>query len=95
MVPLDRKINYRFFTVKYILYTKFCKKNPTSGMFGLHVLAFFFSGIVKMRERHQLFFGLQLLLSKEFHHQIKTEQYFGGFFHQSAPVKIGLSTCKQ
>jgi len=27
------------------------KKNPTSGMFGLHVLAFFFlRGIVKMRD---------------------------------------------
>jgi hypothetical protein len=24
----------------------------------------------------------------------KTDQYFGRFFHQSAPVKIGLSTCK-
>jgi hypothetical protein len=33
-----------------------------------------------MRERHQLFFGLQPFLSKEFHRQIKTEQYFGGFF---------------
>jgi hypothetical protein len=38
----------------------------------------------KMRERHQLFFGLRLL-SKEFQHpaiQTKIEQHFGGFFHQ-------------
>jgi hypothetical protein len=37
-----------------------------------------------MRERHQLFFGLQLL-SKEFQHpaiQTKKEQHFGRFFHQ-------------
>jgi hypothetical protein len=37
-----------------------------------------------MRERHQLFFGLQLV-SKEFQHlaiQTKIEQHFGGFFHQ-------------
>jgi hypothetical protein len=36
-----------------------------------------------MRERHQLFFGLQLV-SKEFQHpatQTKIEQHFGGFFH--------------
>ena len=44
----------------------------------------------KMRERHQLFFGLQLV-SKEFQHpaiQTKIEQHFGGFFHQnkSAPA---------
>jgi hypothetical protein len=38
----------------------------------------------KMRERHQLFFGLRLV-SKEFQHptiQTKIEQNFGGFFHQ-------------
>jgi hypothetical protein len=38
----------------------------------------------KMRERHQLFFGLRLV-NKEFQHpaiQTKTEQHFGGFFHQ-------------
>jgi hypothetical protein len=37
-----------------------------------------------MRERHQLIFGLQLV-SKEFQHpaiQTKTEQQYGGFFHQ-------------
>jgi hypothetical protein len=37
-----------------------------------------------MRERHQLFFGLQLV-SKEFHQSAiltKIEVYFGGFFHQ-------------
>jgi hypothetical protein len=38
----------------------------------------------KMRERHQLIFGLRLM-SKEFKHlaiQTKIEQQFGGFFHQ-------------
>jgi hypothetical protein len=38
----------------------------------------------KMRERHQLFFGLQLV-SKEFQHpaiQTKLWHHFGGFFHQ-------------
>jgi hypothetical protein len=37
-----------------------------------------------MRERHQLFFGIQLV-SKEFQYpaiQIKIEQHFGRFFHQ-------------
>jgi hypothetical protein len=37
-----------------------------------------------MGERHQLFFGLQLV-SKEFQHptiKTKIEQHFGGFFHQ-------------
>ncbi len=39
---------------------------------------------LKMRERHQFFFGLRLV-SKEFHYptiQTKIEQHFGGFFHQ-------------
>jgi hypothetical protein len=38
----------------------------------------------KMRERYQLFFGLQLERN-EFHHsaiQTKIEQHFGGFFQQ-------------
>ncbi len=38
----------------------------------------------KMRERHQLFFGLRLV-SKKFQHpaiQTKIEQHFSGFFHQ-------------
>jgi hypothetical protein len=38
----------------------------------------------KMREKHQLFFGLRLM-SKEFQHpaiQTKKEQHFGGFFHK-------------
>jgi hypothetical protein len=54
---------------------------------GLHVLkllSFPPKGAPKMRERHQLFFGLQLV-SKEFQHpaiQTKIEQHFGGFFHQ-------------
>jgi hypothetical protein len=37
-----------------------------------------------MREKNQLFFGLQLV-SKEFQHpaiQTKIEQHFGGFFHK-------------
>jgi hypothetical protein len=40
-----------------------------------------------MGERHQLFFGLQLM-SKEFQHpaiKTKIEQNFGGFFH---PIKV-------
>jgi hypothetical protein len=54
---------------------------------GLHVLnppSFLLNRAPKMRERHQLFFGLQLV-SKEFQHlaiQLKIEQHFGGFFHQ-------------
>jgi hypothetical protein len=38
----------------------------------------------KMREKHQLFFGLQFV-SKEFQYptlQTKKEQHTGGFFHQ-------------
>jgi hypothetical protein len=38
----------------------------------------------KMRKRHQLFFGLQLV-SKEFQHpaiKAKIEKHFGRFFHQ-------------
>jgi hypothetical protein len=54
---------------------------------GLHVLkpgSFPLNHTPKMRERHQLFFGLGLV-SKEFQHpaiQIKIDQHFGGFFHQ-------------
>jgi hypothetical protein len=54
---------------------------------GLHVLKpqyFMPNHAPKMRERHQLFFGLRLM-SKEFKHpaiQSKIEQHFGGFFHQ-------------
>jgi hypothetical protein len=53
----------------------------------LHVLkprSFMPNRAPKMRERHQLFFGLRLV-SKEFKHpaiQTKIEQHFGGFFHQ-------------
>jgi hypothetical protein len=49
---------------------------------------------LKMRERHQLFFGLQLV-SKEFQHpeiQTKIEQHFGGFFHQ---IKVRQSIGRQ
>jgi hypothetical protein len=37
-----------------------------------------------MRERHQLFFGLWLVIREFQHHAIQTkkEQHFGGFFHQ-------------
>ena len=48
----------------------------------------------KMRERHQLFFVLQLV-SKEFQHpaiQTKTEQLFGGFFH---PIKVRQPVARQ
>jgi hypothetical protein len=47
-----------------------------------------------MRERHQLFFGLQLV-SKEFQHsaiQTKIEQHSGGFFHQ---IKVGQPIGRQ
>ena len=50
----------------------------------LKLLSFPPNGDPKMRERHQLFFGLQLV-SKEFQHpaiQTIIEQHFGGFFHQ-------------
>jgi hypothetical protein len=49
-----------------------------------------------MRERHILLFGLQLLVSKKFHHVANSKQSstLAESFHQSAPVKIGLSTCK-
>jgi hypothetical protein len=54
---------------------------------GLHVLkprSFPPNCAPKMLERHQLFFGLWLVI-KEFQHlaiQTKIEQHFGGFFHQ-------------
>jgi|688.fasta_scaffold2374865_1 hypothetical protein len=52
---------------------------------GLHVLklqSFRQNCAKKMRERHQLFFGLRPV-SKEFQHpaiKTKIEQHFGGFF---------------
>jgi hypothetical protein len=61
---------------------------------GLHVLKLqsFLPNIApKIRERHQLFVGLQLL-SKEFQHlaiQTKIEQHFGGLFHQMKVRLIG------
>ena len=77
------------------------KKNPTSCMFGspFAFARIFFSPrnrASKMRERHQLFFGLRLLVSKEFHHLANCKQgsTLAESFHQSAPVMIGLSTCK-
>jgi hypothetical protein len=61
---------------------------PSTGLdHGLHVLkprSFLPNHAPKMRERHQLFFGLRLV-SKEFQHttiQTKMEQHFGRFFHQ-------------
>jgi hypothetical protein len=47
-----------------------------------------------MRERYQLFFGLQLA-GKKFHHsaaQTKIELHFGGFFHQ---MKVRQPTGRQ
>jgi hypothetical protein len=63
--------------------------NQTSYLFGslfarAQTVIFSTKLCTKKRERHKLFFGLQLL-SKEFDHptiQNKKEQYFGGFFHQ-------------
>jgi hypothetical protein len=68
------------------------KMNPTSCLFGLlfstlHELkpwSFPRNHAPKMRESHQLFFGLGHM-SKKFEHpaiQTKIEQHFGGFFHQ-------------
>ena len=72
----DPYVFFWFFTLEYIWYTKFwaaSKKNPTSCMFGspFACARIFFSPrnrASKMRERHQLFFGLRLLVSKEFRH---------------------------
>jgi hypothetical protein len=47
-----------------------------------------------MRERYQLFFGLQLV-SKKIHHsaiQTKIELHYGGFFHQ---MKVRLQIGRQ
>jgi hypothetical protein len=60
---------------------------PTCLDHGLHVLqprSFPPNHAPKMQERHQLFFGLQLV-SKEFQQpaiQTKMKQHFGGFFYQ-------------
>jgi len=51
MVPLERKINYRFFTLEYIWYTKFCKKiwiQPSWHVRFACARIFFLSEIVKM-----------------------------------------------
>jgi hypothetical protein len=64
---------------------------------GLHVLkprSFPLNLAPKMQERHQLFFGLQVV-SKEFQHpaiQTKIEQHFGRFFHQ---IKVCHPTERQ
>jgi hypothetical protein len=50
----------------------------------------------KLRETHQLFFGLRLV-SKEFQHpaiQTKIEQHYGGFFHQ-IKVPVERQDCMQ
>jgi len=73
---LRNRFFFWFFALEYIWYTKFwaaSKKIQPPACLGhrLHLLAFFFSPrnrASKMRERHQLFFGLQLLVSKEFRH---------------------------
>jgi hypothetical protein len=68
---------------------------------GLHVLktrSFPLSCAPKLRERHQLFFGLRLE-SKEIQHpaiQDKKEQHFGGFYHQiKVPQPIGRQDSMQ
>jgi hypothetical protein len=64
-----------------------CIQPPVCLDQGLHVLkppSFLLDCAPKMRERHQLFFGLRLV-SKTFQHpviQTKIEQHFGGFFDQ-------------
>jgi hypothetical protein len=69
------------------------KMNLTSCLFGS-----WFACAPKMRERHQLFFGLRLV-SKEFQHpaiQTKVEQHFGGFIHQiKVRQPIGRQDCMQ
>jgi hypothetical protein len=48
----------------------------------------------KMREKHQLFFGLWLVI-KEFQNpaiQTKVEQHFGGFFHQRKVRQDSMQT---
>jgi hypothetical protein len=65
------------------------KKNPTSCLLGswfacAQTIIFSAEQCSKKCERHQLFFGLQLV-SKEFQHpaiQTKIKQQFGEFFHQ-------------
>jgi hypothetical protein len=60
---------------------------PTCLDHGLHVLKPQFfppNRALKLRQRHQLFFGLRLV-TKEFQHPAihsKVEQQFGGFFNQ-------------
>jgi hypothetical protein len=93
-IGLEKDINcYRFFVLFYIFDLEYlirvqsseplhAKINPTS-LFGSPR---FFppNRAPKMRERHQLFFGLWVV-SKEFQHpaiQTKIEQHLGGFIHQ-------------
>jgi hypothetical protein len=71
--------------------------NPTSYLFGswfvLKPQSFPPKCAPKMRERHQLFFGLRLV-SKEFHPAIQTkiEQHFGGFFLSNKSVPANIKT---
>ena len=109
VVPLNRKINprYRVFIFIlnswiYLLYkvlSSFIKSNLLHVRITVCVCSHFFSPrnrTSKMRERHKLLFGLQLLVSKKFHHVANSKQSntLAESFHQSAPVKIGSSTCK-
>jgi hypothetical protein len=62
---------------------------------GLHILkarSFLLNYVPKMREKHQLFFGLYLV-SKKFQHpaiQTKIEQHLGRFFQRiKVPQPIG------
>ncbi len=69
---------------------------PTCLDHGLHVLKpryFPPNRAPKMRERHQLFFGLWLLKRiPTFRNQTKVEQHFGGFFPQ---IKVRQSIGRQ
>ncbi len=97
VVPLDRPFNktstsigflFSIFYLEYLIRVQsseslYAKMNPTSCLFG-SPRSFPPNRAPKMRERHQLFFGLRLV-SKEFQHpaiQSKIVQHFGKFFHQ-------------
>jgi hypothetical protein len=67
-------------------------------MFGLHVLAFFFSAESCFKKcGRDINCSLDYSPSWVKNSIVKSKQSstLADFFHQSAPVKIGLSTCKQ
>ena len=101
VVPLDRKINPRyrflflFFTLEYIWCTKFwaaSKKNPTSCMFSMHVLTFFFLlGNVLKKCRRDLNCSLDHSSSwvkNSIISPTKIEQHFGGFWNFETPLML-------